>query len=76
MGPRKILAVLEREAPETAWPAASTIGAILKRAGLVTPVKRRRRPLDQRRPSAGAGLTAVGGLQGWFRLAISAVALP
>ena len=26
MGPRKLLAVLDREAPELAWPAASTIG--------------------------------------------------
>ena len=49
LGPRKILAVLDREAPEIAWPAASTIGTLLKRAGLVAPVKRRRRPLDQRR---------------------------
>ena len=35
LGPRKLLAVLERDAPETAWPAASTIGELLKRAGLV-----------------------------------------
>lgn len=50
LGPRKLLALLDRQAPETDWPAASTIGVILKRAGLVLPVKRRRRPLDQRRP--------------------------
>jgi transposase InsO family protein len=50
LGPRKLLAVLDRQAPEVDWPAASTIGTILKRAGLVVPVKRRRRPLDQRRP--------------------------
>jgi transposase InsO family protein len=50
LGPRKLLVVLEREAPEIAWPAASTIGTILKQAGLVSPVKRRRRPLDQQRP--------------------------
>ena len=35
LGPRKLLAVLDRETPEIAWPAASTIGTILKRAGLV-----------------------------------------
>ena len=29
MGPRKLLVVLERGAPEIAWPAASTIGTIL-----------------------------------------------
>ena len=30
-GPKKIKAWLEREAPEVSWPAASTIGDILKR---------------------------------------------
>lgn len=70
LGPRKILAVLEREAPETAWPAASTIGDILKRAGLVTPVKRRRRPLAQRRPCTpvtGANDEWSTDFKGWFR---------
>ena len=70
LGPRKLRAVLERETAEMGWPAASTIGGILKRAGLVTPVKRRRPPLDQRRPC-----TAVTGcndewstdFKGWFR---------
>jgi transposase InsO family protein len=70
LGPRKVLAVLEREAPETVWPAASTIGDILKRAGLVTPVKRRRRPLDQRRPCTrvtGANDEWSTDFKGWFR---------
>ena len=49
LGPRKLLFVLERERPGITWPAASTIGEILKRAGLVTAIKRRRRPIDQRR---------------------------
>jgi transposase InsO family protein len=70
LGPRKVLAVLEREAPEIAWPAASTIGSILKRAGLVTPVKRRRQTLDQRRPCTS--VTAANDewstdFKGWFR---------
>ena len=70
LGPRKLLAVLDRQAPEIAWPAASTIGAILKRAGLVSPVKRRRRPLDQRRPCTP--VTAPNDewstdFKGWFR---------
>lgn len=34
-GPRKPLAKLEREEPDRAWPAPSTAGDILKRAGLV-----------------------------------------
>lgn len=70
LGPRKLVALLDRQAPEIDWPAASTIGAILKRAGLVSSVKRRRRPLDQRRPC-----TAVTepndewsvDFKGWFR---------
>ena len=69
-GPRKILALLEREAPETVWPAASTIGDILKRAGLVAPVKRRRRPLDQWRPCTpvtGANDEWSVDFKGWFR---------
>src|SRR5260370_22067088 len=34
-GPRKLKRGLERDQPEGTWPAASTIGAILKREGLV-----------------------------------------
>jgi len=34
-GPRKLAAWLWKHEPETAWPAASTIGGILKREGLV-----------------------------------------
>jgi transposase InsO family protein len=41
-GPRKLLAYLERRQPRTAWPAASSVGALLKREGLVR--VRRRRP--------------------------------
>ena len=46
LGPRKLLAKLTARAAHKDWPAASTIGDILKRAGLVEPVKRRRRALD------------------------------
>jgi transposase InsO family protein len=70
LGPRKLLAVLDRDAPEVAWPAASTIGTILKQAGLVSPVKRRRRPLDQRRPCTpvtGANDEWSTDFKGWFR---------
>jgi transposase InsO family protein len=42
-GPRKLKAVLERSAGEQRWPAASTIGALLWREGLVVPRKKRRR---------------------------------
>jgi transposase InsO family protein len=70
LGPRKLLALLDRQAPEVDWPAASTIGAILKRAGLVSPVKRRRRPLDQHRPCTAvtrANDEWSVDFKGWFR---------
>ena len=70
LGPRKLLALLERDSPATCWPAASTIGDILKRAGLIRPVRRRRRAIDQRRPFAA--VTAANDewttdFKGWFR---------
>ena len=70
LGPRKLLVVLAREAPETGWPAASTIGSILKQAGLVSPVKRRRRPLGQWRPCTSATSANdewATDFKGWFR---------
>jgi transposase InsO family protein len=72
LGPRKVLTKLEREAPELAWPAASTIGDILKHAGLITPVKRRRRPIAQQRPFAAvkaANDEWCADFKGWFRTA-------
>jgi transposase InsO family protein len=70
MGPRKLRALLERQHPGRAWPAASTIGDLLKQAGLVTPIKRRRRPLDRQQPFAA--VTAANDewaidFKGWFR---------
>lgn len=43
-GPKKLLAVVRRRCPEWTLPAASTVGARLKRDGLVTSASRRRRP--------------------------------
>jgi transposase InsO family protein len=70
LGLRKLLAKLMRQAPEISWPAASTIGDILKQAGLITPVKRRRRAIDQHRPFMA--VTAANDewstdFKGWFR---------
>ena len=53
-GPRKLKRVLEREAPESSWPAASTIGALLAREGLVVPRKKRRRAPPYSEPFASA----------------------
>jgi transposase InsO family protein len=48
-GPRKILAWVAARRPGTSWPAASSVGDLLRREGLVT--ARRRRP--QREPHPG-----------------------
>lgn len=42
-GPKKVMDGLRREEPAVAWPADSTAGEILKRAGLVGARRRRRR---------------------------------
>ena len=46
-GPKKIRAWLTREQPDVAWPACSTMGDILKRAGLVETRRCERRPIAQ-----------------------------
>ena len=69
-GPKKIRARLEMDKPGIIWPAASTIGDILKREGLITSKARRRRPVDQGEIVAGAreanGEWAID-FKGWFR---------
>lgn len=50
-GARKLRAALARSASDTTWPAASTIGELLRREGLIRPGRRRRQrvvPLDAR----------------------------
>ena len=42
-GPRKIVAKLEQRQPTVDWPSASTVGELLKRAGLVGGRRIRRR---------------------------------
>jgi transposase InsO family protein len=76
-GARKVLAALvhrfEEDAPTIDWPAASTVGQILKRAGLVVP-RRRRRRLDSTPPgprvaagSDGPNRLWCADFKGWFR---------
>lgn len=69
-GPRKLLAVLREEQPEMAWPAASTAGELLKRAGLVAARRRVRRAEPLERPFAEAVTPndewAID-FKGWFR---------
>jgi putative transposase len=57
-GPKKLSAWLRKHEPEQAWPAASTIGEVLKREGLVPPSRRRSsrpRPAVRPRTEATAG---------------------
>ena len=69
-GPKKIRAKLLSERPRVSWPAASTIGDILKREGLVVTKDRRRKPVTQGEIVSGAeapnGEWAID-FKGWFR---------
>ena len=69
-GPKKIRARLLLDGPDETWPAASTIGDILKRMGLVEPFRRQRRPVEQGRPTL-APLSVNSewcmDFKGWFR---------
>jgi len=51
-GPRKILAYLAPRHPRAAFPAASTVGALFKRHGLVRPKRRRPNPGHPGRPTS------------------------
>jgi transposase InsO family protein len=69
-GPKKIKAWLACERPETDWPAASTIGDILKREGLVEPRRRRRRAIAQGElaaPVSAPNEEWAIDFKGWFR---------
>lgn len=69
-GPKKIRAKLMAERRAVHWPAASTIGDILKREGLIVAKPRRRRPWPQGEIVAGAvrpnGEWSID-FKGWFR---------
>jgi transposase InsO family protein len=69
-GPRKLKRVLERESPQRPWPAASTIGAMLAREGLVIPRKKRRRAPPYTEPFALADAPNrvwCADFKGWFQ---------
>ena len=69
-GPRKLRAVLMRESPETVWPAASTMGDLLRSEGLVSSRRRRRRvaaPSRTLRPAEGPNDVWCIDFKGWFR---------
>jgi putative transposase len=70
-GPRKLSAWLQKHEPETVWPAASTIGGILKREGLVESSRRRssrpRPAVRQRTEATTANEVWTSDFKGQFR---------
>ncbi len=69
-GPRKLKRILERDQPGRRWPATSTIGEIVKRAGLVVPQKKRRRTEPYTEPLAHANESNrvwCADFKGWFK---------
>lgn len=69
-GPRKLRAKLAAAHPQVQWPAASTIGDVLQRAGLTHPRKPRMRTPPHTQPFArvdGANQTWCADFKGWFR---------
>ena len=69
LGPRKLRAWLLRHEPGR-WPAASTIGDILKRHGLIKPRRRRRKATPSTHPlghAHNANDLWCADFKGWFR---------
>ena len=70
-GPKKVMDYLRREGPPGGWPADSTAGEILKRAGLVRPRVRRHRVAPYSEPfrdCGGPNETWSADFKGDFRL--------
>ncbi len=69
-GPRKLKRILERDQPGRGWPASSTMGEIVKRAGLVVERKKRRKTEPYTAPLAHAvesNRVWCADFKGWFR---------
>jgi putative transposase len=69
-GARKLRQKLEREKPAVVWPAASSMGALLKREGLIPDRIRRRRTPPYTEPLAHAeepNDVWCADFKGWFR---------
>jgi putative transposase len=78
-GPKKIIDTLQKIDPERDWPAVSTAGAVLKRAGLVKKRKRHRRWRHPGHPTLKADwpneLMTID-FKGEFRLGDTSVCYP
>src|SRR5579864_6650499 len=69
-GPRKLKVVLQRQQPQLSWPAASTMGELLRREGLVSARRKRRRLDPYTTPFAAASAPNrvwCGDFKGWQR---------
>ena len=69
-GPRKLKRVLERDEPGQRWPAASTIGVLLKRSGMIVGRKKRFKTPPYTQPLAHADEANrlwCADFKGWFR---------
>jgi transposase InsO family protein len=71
-GPKKLRAVLREREPDQVWPAASTMGDLLRRAGLSQPRRRARYVVPLTQPLAAARAPNdvwTADFKGWFRTA-------
>jgi transposase InsO family protein len=69
-GPKKLKGVLERQRPSERWPAASTIGELLKREGLVIGRRKRSKAPAGNQPlghADGPNVVWSADFKGWFR---------
>lgn len=79
-GPKKLRARLEQLKPEVPWPAASTMGEILRREGLIQGRKRRKRPqgawASTRTPADEPNRVWTADFKGEFRLGNALLCYP
>ncbi len=78
-GPRKLLAHLERHWSRRDWPAASTVGELIRRNGLSTGRKRRHRAAPRTAPFSecdGPNRVWCIDFKGWFRTGSGARCYP
>lgn len=71
-GPKKLRAILQEREPQRLWPAASTMGELLRRADLSTPRRRTRYTVPLTQPLAAAHAPNEvwsADFKGWFRTA-------
>jgi transposase InsO family protein len=69
-GPKKLLARVRQDQPERNWPAASTLGDLLKREGLSQPRPRRRKPGNGKPgliEATAPNVSWAADFKGWFR---------